>query len=75
MFRRLCVSMLLIVGCGIKAMTTDLHRATERGHVEEVKALIMKGADVNAQDRNGCTILQLAMTLLNVAMIHVKHPH
>ncbi len=33
---------------------TVLHHASEKGFVELVKALLEKGADVHAKDRQGC---------------------
>eukprot|EP00532_Pseudo-nitzschia_australis_P008647 CAMPEP_0168177672 /NCGR_PEP_ID=MMETSP0139_2-20121125/8607_1 /TAXON_ID=44445 /ORGANISM="Pseudo-nitzschia australis, Strain 10249 10 AB" /LENGTH=418 /DNA_ID=CAMNT_0008096795 /DNA_START=82 /DNA_END=1338 /DNA_ORIENTATION=+ len=40
---------------------TPLHLATDRGHVECVKALILAGANVNAVDHDGISILQTAV--------------
>ena len=40
---------------------TPLHLATDRGHVECVKALILAGADINAVDHDGISILQTAV--------------
>lgn len=40
---------------------TPLHLATDRGHIECVKALILAGADINAFDHDGISILQAAV--------------
>lgn len=40
---------------------TPLHLATDRGHIECVKALILAGADVNSVDNDGISILQAAV--------------
>jgi ankyrin repeat protein len=39
---------------------TDLHFASEHGHVQNVKFLIEKGADINAKDEDEKTALHLA---------------
>ena len=39
---------------------TPLHKAASNGHIETVKLLISKGADVNIKDENGWTPLHLA---------------
>ena len=39
---------------------TPLHLATDRGHIDCVKALILAGADVNSVDNDGISILQAA---------------
>ena len=33
---------------------TELHDASSNGHTESVKALLEKGADVNAEDEDEC---------------------
>ncbi len=40
---------------------TPLHLATDRGHIDCVKALILAGADVNSVDNDGISILQAAV--------------
>lgn len=40
---------------------TPLHLATDRGHIDCVKALILVGADVNSVDNDGISILQAAV--------------
>ena len=41
-------------------LTTDLHRAAERGDLQKVQTLIARGAKLNARDRIGRTPLYLA---------------
>ena len=43
-----------------EAAQTSLHLAAEKGNVEEIKALIANGADINAIDERGNTSLHLA---------------
>eukprot|EP00535_Pseudo-nitzschia_heimii_P006581 CAMPEP_0197178234 /NCGR_PEP_ID=MMETSP1423-20130617/3588_1 /TAXON_ID=476441 /ORGANISM="Pseudo-nitzschia heimii, Strain UNC1101" /LENGTH=256 /DNA_ID=CAMNT_0042627941 /DNA_START=42 /DNA_END=812 /DNA_ORIENTATION=- len=40
---------------------TPLHLATDRGHLDCVKALILAGADINSVDNDGIGILQTAV--------------
>ena len=40
---------------------TPLHLATDRGHLDCVKALILAGADINSVDNDGISILQTAV--------------
>jgi acyl-CoA-binding protein len=40
---------------------TPLHLATDRGHIDCVKALILAGADINSVDNDGISILQAAV--------------
>ncbi len=39
---------------------TALHSASENGHTESVKALLAKGADVNAKNDRGKTAFHVA---------------
>ncbi len=41
-------------------LTTDLHRAAEKGDLSQVQMLIARGAHLNARDDKGCTPLHLA---------------
>ncbi|MGK3743951.1 MAG: acyl-CoA-binding protein [Bacillariaceae sp.] len=40
---------------------TPLHLATDRGHIECVKALVLEGANINSVDHDGISILQAAV--------------
>jgi len=40
---------------------TPLHLATDRGHIDCVKALILAGADINSVDNDGISVLQAAV--------------
>ena len=40
---------------------TPLHLATDRGHIECVKTLVLAGADINSVDHDGISILQAAV--------------
>ena len=44
-----------------EAGQTPLHLATDRGHIDCVKALILAGADANSVDNDGISILQAAV--------------
>ncbi|XP_022908937.2 transient receptor potential channel pyrexia-like [Onthophagus taurus] len=45
---------------GVSSQRTPLHIAVKKGHIEIVKLLVFKGADVNCIDSNGLTPLLLA---------------
>ena len=40
-----------------RTMSPDLEAAVDSGDIEKVKQLLAGGADINAQDQNGCTSL------------------
>ncbi len=53
-------TLVLTARAGTKPEAKSLHEATEAGDVEQVKLLILKGADVNAKKANGWTPLHFA---------------
>jgi len=51
---------------------TPLHTATLEENVEAARLLIEKGAEVNAQDKHGNTVLHLARTHAELAELFIK---
>jgi ankyrin repeat protein len=57
------------------AGTTALHEATRAGHLEVVKLLVEKGANVNATDFSGLTPLRLALGRRQLAIADYLRQH
>jgi len=49
--------------------TTPLHISAEFGHLEGMKSLVERGADINTRDNNNNTALHLAAVACNVDII------
>ena len=52
-----CAALRLAVRLSVPCRNTALHDASENGHTESVKALLEKGAGVNAMTKAGYTCL------------------
>ncbi len=58
---RIAISLFLFIGSGTLAFAGPLHEATRDGDLEQVRALIDAGADLDAQGDNGETPLNTAI--------------
>ena len=58
--RCLLLAVVFVLATGGSATASSLMEATTKGDSEKVKALLEKGADVNAKENNGLTALMRA---------------
>ncbi|CEL52223.1 Acyl-CoA-binding domain-containing protein 1 OS=Arabidopsis thaliana GN=ACBP1 PE=1 SV=2 [Rhizoctonia solani AG-1 IB] len=54
---------------------TPLHLATDRGHLEVVRFLLDKGADVTLKDQDGDTSLEIATAAKHQAIVELLQEH
>ena len=57
------IAAVLLVGCGESVPDISIHKAAEAGNIEAVKKHLADGADVNAKDAFGRTLLDLVTQL------------
>ncbi|KAF8770210.1 Ankyrin-3 like protein [Argiope bruennichi] len=67
------VELIFNSGMDIKFLhdSSALHLAAEEGHVDTVKFLLLKGADINSQDCNGDTALHLSSPKGHKEVVHL----
>jgi ankyrin repeat protein len=54
------IAAVFFVGCGPKAPDISIHKAARTGNIEAVKQHLDAGADVNAKDGAGLSVLHIA---------------
>ena len=60
------IAAVLLVGCG---PSVDIHNAAYEGNIEAVKQHLANGADVNAKDEDGWSVLDMALASKNEEII------
>ena len=65
----LAIAAVVLVGCGSKTPKQSIHDAAYKGNIEVIKQHLAVGADVNAKDEDGWSVLDMALASKNEEVI------